>query len=156
MSSHAGVLAIGAFGWTLLGTPSTIGSAFDEDHKGDTDLESLRPKALDELEREYALSSSSPSPDACPANQLAWLYARRLIAALDRSDQPTDVYFDHTGAAVLEWRPRRGVAASLYVGGDSTLRFAVSRFGARQFGTADFSDVIPEPVLVAIRTATRR
>ena len=148
-SSQSGFFSLGNIGSALFGTPSLD---LDDDQGGGPQSDLLHQKALSELEAEYSLASSGSREDgSAPASQLSRIYARRFLQALPVAYQPTDVYFNRRGDAVLEWHPSPGIAASVIIGGTGILRFASTRFGTRTAGAHYLTGSVPEEVLQAVK-----
>ena len=118
--SQTGTLTAGDIGSGIFNTPLSETPLFGTpgDFGTEEDSSLLPRRALNELELEYALASSSEhDEDAAPANQLSRIYARRFLSALNSQDEPSDVYFNSRGDAVLEWHPGPGrVAPRLQAG----------------------------------------
>lgn len=152
--SQPGTLIAGDIGSGIFNTP-LFGLLNDSRTEESSGL--LPRRALNELELEYALSSSSEhDEDAAPANPLSRIYAKRFLTALNALDEPSDVYFNSHGDAVLEWHPGPGRVAVVTVGGNGDLRYASAKYGARSYGIQFWAGAIPEEVLGAIRWVRRR
>ena len=157
--SRPGTLTAGDMGSALFNTPLSDTPLFGTPDvpRIEEDSGILPRGALNELELEYALASSGElDEDAAPANQLSRIYARHFLTALNARDEPSDVYFNSHGDAVLEWHPGPGRVAVVSIGGNGDLRYASARYGARSYGVQFWAGAIPEEVLGAIRWVRRR
>ena len=154
-----GTLIAGDIGSGIFNTPLSDTPLFGmlDDSRTEEASGLLPRRALNELELEYALACSSEhDEEAAPANQLSRIYARHFLTALNALDEPSDVYFNSHGDAVLEWHPGPGRVAVVTIGGNGDLRYASAKYGARSYGIQFWAGAIPEKVLGAIRWVRRR
>jgi hypothetical protein len=149
--SFAGAVSDLALSPTFLGSSSIYGVVNPVEP---TESSAVVPNnALSELNAEFA--ESSEADDGAPANQLARLYAERVIRALSPEYEPSDVYFDHVGSAVLEWHPVPGRAAMVRIDGVGGIRFSVNRHGSLTQGRVSWNQTLSPELMVPLRRLLR-
>lgn len=134
--------------------PSSI---FGDFRPVESDPSSKVPRrALSELEAEFAITQrGEDGDDSARPNQLSRLFAERFILALSEEQDPSYVYFDDDGEAVLEWHPSSGRVGIVRISGRGDLRYALVRHGAVSRGTDFWNGAVPPELMVGLRRLLR-